>query len=97
MTTVGMPLASRYRAVKVEVWWHTGQLGTTMAASAWSSRRRASISGASVSMVTRWLRLVGAPWKRGAISRMRPALAARRSAASGNQVPLSVAVVWIRS
>ena len=35
-------------------------------------RQRARISGASVSMVTRWLRLVGAPKKRGATSPMRP-------------------------
>ena len=53
--------------------------------------------GASVSTVTRWLRLVGAPWKRGVSAPMRPAAAARRSAGSGNQVPLSSAVVWVRS
>ena len=35
-------------------------------------RQRARISGASVSKVTRWLRLVGAPWKRLAIVSKRP-------------------------
>ena len=58
---------------------------------------RDKISGASVSTVMRWLRLVGAPWKRGATAPIRPAAAARRSAGSGNHVLLSVAVVWVRS
>ena len=64
MTTVGMPFRSRYRATRLTVWWQTGQVGTSSAASTWSCRQRARISGASVSSVTRWLRLVGAPWKR---------------------------------
>jgi hypothetical protein len=38
------------------------------------------ISGASTSSVVRWLRLVGAPWKRGASGPIRPAAAARRKA-----------------
>jgi hypothetical protein len=48
-------------------------------------------------MVTRWLRLVGAPKKRGATSPIRPAADAFRSCGSGNQVPLSVALVCLRS
>jgi hypothetical protein len=48
-------------------------------------------------MVTRWLRLVGAPKKRGATSPIRPEVLAISSCGSGNQVPLSVAVVCLRS
>ncbi len=97
ITTVGMPLASRWRATSAEVWWQTGQFGTITATSTWSAWQRARISGASVSMVTRWLRLVGAPKKRGATSPIRPAAAAFSSCGSGNQVPLSVALVCLRS
>ena len=67
-----MPFASRWRATRLQVWWQTGQFGTRMAASAPSSRQRRRISGASVSIVTRWLRLVGAPWKRGVTAPTRP-------------------------
>ena len=89
--------ASMCRATRLEVWWQTGQFGTTTTASTAFRCKRARISGASVSMVTRWLRLVGAPWNRAATRPMRPAAAARRKAGSGNQLLLSVAVVWIRS
>ena len=47
------------------------------------ARQRATISGASTSSVVRWLRLVGAPWKRAATAPIRPAAAAR-AAGSGN-------------
>ncbi|MGX1145065.1 hypothetical protein AB7M15_000887 [Bradyrhizobium ottawaense] len=50
-----------------------------------------------MSSVTRWLRLVGAPKKRGATSPMRPAADAFKSCGNGNQVPLSVAEVCLRS
>jgi len=53
--------------------------------------------GASTSIVTRWLRLVGAPKKRGAISPIRPEALAFSSCGSGNQLPLSVAEVCLRS
>jgi len=55
-----------------------------------------NISGASVSKVTRWLRLVGAPWKRLA-SLKRPWPANSRISGSGNQVLESLAVVCLRS
>ena len=71
--------------------------GTITATSTASARQRARISGASVSIVTRWLRLVGAPKKRGATSPIRPAASRRSSCGSGNQVLLSVAVVCTRS
>jgi hypothetical protein len=48
-------------------------------------------------MVTRWLRLVGAPKKRGATAPIRPAACAFNSCGSGNQLPLSVAEVCLRS
>ena len=67
------------------------------AASTLSARQRAKISGASVSIVMRWLRLVGAPKKRGATAPIRPAAANRSNCGSGNQVPLSSAEVWVRS
>jgi len=97
ITTVEMPLASRCRATRLMVWWHTGQFGTSTAASTPFLRQRARISGASVSMVTRWLRLVGAPKKCGATLPIRPDAASRRSCGSGNQVPLSSAEVCTRS
>ena len=82
ITTVGMPFASRWRATSAVVWWQTGQFGTSTATSTLSARQRARISGASVSMVTRWLRLVGAPKKRGATSPIRPAPAPSEAAAA---------------
>ena len=45
----------------------------------------------------KWAPIAALSRPRGAISAMRPAAIARRSAGSGNQVPLSVAVVWMRS
>ena len=49
MITVGMPCASRCRATRLTVWWHTGQVGTSTTASTPSSRQRRRSSGASVS------------------------------------------------
>src|SRR6185437_180551 len=83
MITVGMPLASRCRAARPTVWWQTGQLGTRTAASAPSSRQRRSSSGASVSMVTRWLRLVGAPCTCRVSPPIRPAPTASCNRVSG--------------
>ena len=60
ITTLGMPLCSSSRAIKAVVWWHTGQLGTRIAASAPSARQRATISGPSTSSVVRWLRYLQA-------------------------------------
>ena len=34
MITVGIPFASRWRATRPTVWWHTGQVGTSSATSA---------------------------------------------------------------
>ncbi len=97
ITTVAMPAASSSRAASARLWWHTGQLGTSSAASTASARQRATISGASVYSVMRWLRWVGMPWKRGATAPTRPTAAASRSAASGKKLPLSAPVVWSRS
>ena len=97
ITTVGMPAASSARAARLMLWWQTGQLAARMAASTPSALQRATTSGQSTSSVTRWLRLVGSPWKRGATEPMRPRAAARRSSGSGNQVPGSSAVVCLRS
>ncbi len=97
MMTVGMPFASRCRAIRLTVWWQTGQVGTSSAASAPSSRTMASAAGASTSIVVTWLRLVGTPQRRGASEPRRPAATASRRRASGSQVLGSAAVVWTRS
>ena len=73
ITTVTMPLASRWRATRLEVWWQTGQFGTRIAAvdavgeAAREDFRRVDVHGVA------WLRLVGTPKKRGATAPMRPA------------------------
>ena len=83
MTTVAMPLASSARReadalVADRAIGH--QHHRIDADPAW---QRATISGQSTSSVTRWLRLVGRPWKRGASAD--PARGRRRrSAAAGN-------------
>ncbi len=88
-STVAMPAASSSRAINDRLWWHTGQLATSIAASTASSWQRFSKSGASTRSVWRWLRLVGTPCTRAAIAPMRPAARARRKAAIGYQVALS--------
>ena len=80
ISTVGMPLASRWRATRLHVWWQTGQFGTRIAASARPRARGAGFPEHRSRSVTRWLRLVGAPWKCCATAPMRPAAAARRRA-----------------
>lgn len=59
--TVGIPWASRYLAVRLTVWWQTGQLAVRIARSTSSSVSRASISAQSCSIVVTWLLLVGMP------------------------------------
>jgi hypothetical protein len=95
-STVAMPADSSARAVSDKVWWHTGQLGTSSAASTPSSRQRCSTSGMSTSIVWRWLRLVGMPWNRAA-RRKRPCCAHWRISGKGNQLRLSAIDVCLRS
>lgn len=54
-TTVGMPLASRWRATRLTVWWQTGQSAERSATSTASSFIHVSIWGASFVRVTPWL------------------------------------------
>jgi len=71
MTMVEMRLLQHARG-QADALVADGQLGTRIAASTPSALQRATISGQSVSSVTRWPRLVGAPWKRAATDPMRP-------------------------
>ena len=58
MITVGMPFASRCRAIRLTVWWQTGQVGTSSAASAPLSRTSGE-SGRRVDVDGRHLAAVG--------------------------------------
>ena len=77
ISTVGMPFASIWRATRLEVWWQTGQFGTTMTASTVSSRTRAEFPARPF----RWLR-DGCDWSAHHETGRDPADAARGGGAA---------------